>query len=132
MRSPPVISCKEPAKVGAERVYGNRVIYSITHLTRYTYGAVVELTTGVLQLAPGSGDGQEVERFNIATNPVSQPLTERLDPFGNRVFNLRIEKPHRQLSIVASSRVQVPQSPGAHAKPKLGECRRRGNRDQVA
>ena len=112
--------------------YGTRVIYSITRLTRYTYGAVVELTTGVLRLAPGSGDGQEVQRFNIATDPVSQRLTERLDPFGNRAFNLRIEKPHRQLSIVASSRVQSRSSADAHRKPKLGECRRGGNRNQVA
>jgi transglutaminase-like putative cysteine protease len=83
------------------------VIYEITHLTRYSYGAIVELTTGVLRLAPRSGDGQEVQRFSIATDPVSQPLTERLDPFGNRVASLRIEKPHRQLSITASSRVRV-------------------------
>jgi transglutaminase-like putative cysteine protease len=83
------------------------VIYEITHLTRYSYGAVVELTTGVLRLAPRSGDGQEVERFNIVTDPVSQPLTERLDPFANSVVSLRIEKPHRQLSITASSRVRV-------------------------
>jgi transglutaminase-like putative cysteine protease len=83
------------------------VIYEITHLTRYTYGAIVELTTGVLRLAPRSGEGQEVERFNIVTQPESQPLTERRDPFGNRVASLRIEKPHRQLSITASSRVRV-------------------------
>jgi transglutaminase-like putative cysteine protease len=83
------------------------VIYEITHLTRYSYGAIVELTTGVLRLAPRSGDGQEVERFSVVTDPASQPLTERLDPFGNRVASLRIEKPHRQLSITASSRVRV-------------------------
>jgi transglutaminase-like putative cysteine protease len=83
------------------------VIYEITHLTRYSYGAIVELTTGVLRLAPRSGDGQEVERFSVVTDPVSQPLTERVDPFGNRVASLRIEKPHRQLSVTASSRVRV-------------------------
>jgi transglutaminase-like putative cysteine protease len=83
------------------------VIYEITHLTRYNYGAIVELTIGVLRLTPRSGDGQDVERFNIATEPVSQPLTDRLDPFGNSVTSLRIEKPHRQLSITASSRVRV-------------------------
>ena len=83
------------------------MIYEITHLTRYSYGAIVELTTGVLRLTPRSGDGQEVERFSIVTDPVSQPMTERLDPFGNRVTSLRIEKPHRQLSITASSRVCV-------------------------
>ena len=83
------------------------MIYEITHLTRYSYGAIVEFTTGVLRLAPRSGDGQEVLRFGIVTDPVSQPMTERLDPFGNRVASLRIEKPHRLLSITASSRVRV-------------------------
>jgi transglutaminase-like putative cysteine protease len=93
------------------------VIYKITHLTRYSYGAIVELTTGVLRLAPRSGDGQEVQRFSIVTDPVSQPLTERLDPFGNRVTSLRIEKPHRQLSITASSRVRVNRTPPPTRSP---------------
>ena len=86
------------------------MIYEITHVTRYSYGAIVEFTTGVLRLAPRSGDGQEVERFGVLTDPVSQPLTERLDAFGNRILTLRIEKPHRQLSITASSRVRVNRS----------------------
>jgi transglutaminase-like putative cysteine protease len=93
------------------------VNYEITHLTRYTYSAIVELTTGVLRLAPRSGDGQNVERFSIVTEPVSQPLTERLDPFGNRVMNLRIEQPHRQLSISASSRVRVNRGPAPTQSP---------------
>ena len=93
------------------------MIYEITHLTRYSYGAIVELTTGVLRLAPRSGDGQEVQRFSIVTDPVSQPLTERIDPFGNRVTSLRIEKPHRQLSITASSRVRVNRTPPPTRSP---------------
>jgi transglutaminase-like putative cysteine protease len=93
------------------------VIYEITHLTRYTYGAIVELTTGVLRLTPRSGDGQDVERSSIVTEPVSQPLTERLDPFDNRVTSLRIEKPHRQLSITASSRVRVNRAPAPTRSP---------------
>jgi transglutaminase-like putative cysteine protease len=93
------------------------VIYEITHLTRYSYGAIVELTTGVLRLAPRSGDGQEVQRFSIVTDPVSQPSTERLDPFGNRVTSLRIEKPHRQLSITALSRVRVNRAPAPTRSP---------------
>jgi transglutaminase-like putative cysteine protease len=108
------------------------VIYEITHLTHYSYGAIVEFTTGVLRLAPRSGDGQEVERFSIVTDPVSQPLSERLDPFGNRILSLRIEKHHRQLSIAASSRVRVNRSPTPTRSPKLGECCRRGDRTQVA
>lgn len=93
------------------------MIYEITHLTRYSYGATVEFTTGVLRLAPRSGDGQEVERFSIVTDPVSRPLRERLDSFGNRVTSLRIEKPHRQLSITASSRVRVNRTPAPTRSP---------------
>jgi len=93
------------------------VIYEITHLTRYSYGTIVELTTGVLRLAPRSDDGQELQRFSIVTDPVSQTLTERLDPFGNRVTSLRIEKPHRQLSITASSRVRVNRTPPPTRSP---------------
>jgi transglutaminase-like putative cysteine protease len=93
------------------------VIYEIAHLTRYTYGAIVELTTGVLRLTPRSNDEQDVERFSIVTEPVSQPLTERLDPFGNRVASLRIERPHRLLSITASSRVRVDRAPAPTRSP---------------
>ena len=93
------------------------MIYKVTHVTRYTYGATVEFTTGVLRLAPRSGDGQEVERFGIVTDPASEPLTERLDPFGNRILSLRIEKPHRQLSITASSRVRVNRTPAPTRSP---------------
>jgi transglutaminase-like putative cysteine protease len=93
------------------------VIYEITHLTRYTYGAIVALTTGVMRLSPRSGHGQDVERFSIVTDPASQLLTERLDPFGNLVTRLRIEKPHRQLSITASSRVRVNRAPAPAQSP---------------
>ncbi len=83
------------------------MIYDVTHVTRYTYGAIVELTTGVLRLTPVSAGGQIVERFSLATDPAPVHSTERIDPFGNLVTSLRIEKPHRELSIAARSRVRV-------------------------
>jgi transglutaminase-like putative cysteine protease len=93
------------------------VIYDVSHLTRYTYGAAVELTTGVLRLTPASGGGQIVESFSLTTEPSSAPPTERIDPFGNRVRSLRIEKPHRELSIRAESRVRVDRPPGPANTP---------------
>jgi transglutaminase-like putative cysteine protease len=83
------------------------VIYDVTHVTRYTYGATVELTNGILRLTPVSGGGQTLERFHLETDPPCLPPTERLDPFGNKVTSLRIETPHRALSISAKSRVSV-------------------------
>ncbi len=90
------------------------MIYEITHVTRYTYGATVELTNGVLRLTPVSRDGQVLERFDLDTTPPCLPPMERIDPFGNQVLSLRIEKPHRELSVTAASRVWVdrPPSPG--------------------
>ena len=87
------------------------MIYDVTHLTRYTYGATVELTNGILRLIPRSGDGQILERFSIETEPPCLPAAERIDAFDNKVATLRIEKPHRSLSIKAQSRVRVNRPP---------------------
>ena len=85
--------------------------YEVTHVTRYSYSAIVELTTAVLRLTPRSCDGQDVERFSVTTDPSSELLAERIDPFGNHVTNLRIDKPHRRLEIAAASRVRVDRAP---------------------
>ena len=81
--------------------------YNVTHVTRYTYGATVELTTGVLRLKPVSRDGQVLERFSLKTDPPCLPPTERIDAFGNAVLSLRIESPHRELTVEAASRVRI-------------------------
>ena len=93
------------------------MIYDVTHVTRYAYAAIVELTTGVLRLTPVSGDGQILDNFSLTTEPVSLPPTEWVDPFGNRVTSLRIETPHRELSITAKSRVRVDRPPAPTNSP---------------
>jgi transglutaminase-like putative cysteine protease len=87
------------------------VIYNVTHVTRYTYGATVELTNGILRLTPRSGHGQVLKRFRLSTDPPSLPSTEWLDGFDNKITSLRIENPHRALSITAASLVGVNRSP---------------------
>ena len=57
--------------------YGSRVNYNVTHVTRYTYRATVELTTGVLRLKPVSRYGQTLERFALRTDPPCLPPVER-------------------------------------------------------
>ena len=91
------------------------MIYDVKHLTRYAYAATVELTTGVLRMTPLSSNGQVLERSCLSTDPPCLPSTERLDTFGNKVKSLRIEKPHRALSITARSRVQVNRPPLAES-----------------
>ncbi len=93
------------------------MIYDVTHVTRYAYAAIVELTTGVLRLTPVTGDGQILDSFSLTTEPASVPPTEWSDPFGNRVTSLRIETPHRELSIAAKSRVRVDRPPAPTNSP---------------
>jgi transglutaminase-like putative cysteine protease len=83
------------------------VNYNVTHVTRYTYGAPVELTTGVLRLKPVSRDCQVLEQFDLWTDPPCLPPIERIDAFGNLVLSLRIEKRHRELTVKATSRVRI-------------------------
>jgi transglutaminase-like putative cysteine protease len=93
------------------------VIYEVTHVTRYTYGAMVELTNGILRLTPVTRDGQILGRFDLDTAPPCLPPRERTDPFGNRVLSLRIEKPHQELSVTAASRVLVDRPPDPGESP---------------
>lgn len=87
------------------------MIYEVSHVTRYTYGAAVELTNGILRLTPVSEKGQVLERFNLHTDPPCLPPIERLDAFANKVTSLRIEQPHHALTITARSQVRVTRPP---------------------
>ena len=106
--------------------HGTRVNYNVTHITRYIYGATVELTTGVLRLKPVSRDGQLLERFSVKTDPPCLPPTERIDAFGNAVLSLRIEKPHRELTRGGG----VPRARRTRRRPRdvapMGDGRGRG------
>jgi transglutaminase-like putative cysteine protease len=87
------------------------LIYDVTHVTRYAYAATVELTNGIMRLTPASDSEQSLEKFDLTTQPPSVSPGERIDAFGNRLTTFRIEQPHRELTITASSRVQVQRSP---------------------
>jgi transglutaminase-like putative cysteine protease len=85
------------------------VIYDVTHLTRFRYGAPVAVNACVLRLLPRSEGGQHVITANIEVTPRPQTFTERADSFGNRAVHMRIETPHRELSIESRARVEVEQ-----------------------
>jgi transglutaminase-like putative cysteine protease len=93
------------------------VNYAVTHVTRYTYAATVELTNGILRLTPVSRGGQILERFALDTTPPCMPPLQRIDPFGNRVMSLRIENLHKELSITATSLVRVDRPPVPTTSP---------------
>jgi transglutaminase-like putative cysteine protease len=83
------------------------VIFDVTHVTRYRYAAPVAANSGVLRLLPRSDEGQTVLRAHVEVSPKPESLVERLDAFGNRLLRMRIETPHIELVIKATSRVAV-------------------------
>lgn len=85
------------------------MIYDVTHLTRYRYGAPVGVNSCVLRLLPRSEEGQRVLAAHIDVTPRPQTFIERADCFANRVVHMRIETPHRELLIESRARIVVEQ-----------------------
>ena len=83
------------------------MIYDVSHLTRYRYGALVAVNVCVLRLLPRSNHGQRVLEAHVEVTPQPKSMTERADFFANRVLDMRIETPHRELKILSHSRVVV-------------------------
>ena len=83
------------------------MIYDIAHVTRYKYGAAVVVNDCVLRLRPRDEPGQHVDAFRIEARPTPRDFEETIDPFANRVARMRIETPHREMSIKSTSRVEV-------------------------
>ena len=85
--------------------------YEVSHLTRYSYGAPVAVNVCVLRLLPRIGEGQRVFEAGVEVTPRPLERVERLDAFGNRALRLRIETPHRELTIHSHARVAVDRPP---------------------
>jgi transglutaminase-like putative cysteine protease len=83
------------------------MIYDLTHLTRYRYGAPVVVNDCVLRLRPRDEPGQHVSDFRIEAQPAARDWSVREDSFGNSVARLRIETSHKEMSIRSVSRVEV-------------------------
>lgn len=83
------------------------MIFDVSHVTRYRYGAPVAANAGVLRLLPRTGDGQSVAHAQVEVRPQPASLVERADAFGNRTLHMRIETPHSELVVTSTSRVRV-------------------------
>jgi transglutaminase-like putative cysteine protease len=83
------------------------VIYSIRHLTTYTYEAPVASATMVLRLRPRSDQSQRVIDYKVEIEPRPDRTRENTDFFRNAVAFATIEAPHTELQIKSSVQVEV-------------------------
>jgi len=88
----------------------------IKHMTGFHYGGDVTASYNEARMLPVSADGQLVLFSNLEILPISSQHTY-VDYWGSRVASFEILTPHHDLSLTATSLVEV--RPQAHADLKL-------------
>ncbi|MGX1787844.1 transglutaminase family protein [Bosea sp. NPDC055332] len=83
------------------------MIYAIRHLTAYAYSRPVPFARCILRVLPRDGVGQRVLTSALAVTPRGAERRDGICFFGNRTTALTIAKPHRELRIEMTSRVEV-------------------------
>ena len=89
--------------------------YEVTHRTEYRYESDVSDSYGQLHLLPRDLPGQRCLSADVVVDPAPDDYRERLDYFGNRVSYVAIHHPHRELTVTATSLVEVDARPTARA-----------------
>jgi len=79
----------------------------ITHVTEYLYTDPVSLCQNTLHLQPRRMERQFIESTDVHVLPEPSVRSERIDFFGNPELYVAVQEPHRSLSIVATSVIEV-------------------------
>jgi transglutaminase-like putative cysteine protease len=81
--------------------------YEVTHSTVYSYSEEVSHCQNIAYLLPQSDARQSCERTEISISPFPAVSADHTDYFGNRFRYFSVEKPHRQLSVTAKTRIRT-------------------------
>lgn len=79
----------------------------IRHDTRYDYSAPVTLAHHLAHLQPLADPHQQLLHFALAVSPAPGSPVASVDAFGNPQHHFTLVAPHRELQVVATSRVRV-------------------------
>ena len=83
------------------------MIYDVSHRTTFLYSQSVSISHHMLHLSPRASPNQNCLRHSILIEPPPTISKESTDYFGNPTTYLTIEEPHRELTIISRSRVDV-------------------------
>lgn len=81
--------------------------YRVVHRTHYHYDAPVSASYGVAHLHPRETPRQQTYASTLTIEPFPQHYRERRDFFGNRAAHFTVLEPHCDLTVTASSLVDV-------------------------
>jgi transglutaminase-like putative cysteine protease len=91
------------------------VIYDVRHVTIYKYEASVASANVVLRVTPRDDDGQRRLAHRLDITPTPRLIERSRDFYGNEVAIATIEKPHVELLVDASARVELDRGAGPPA-----------------
>ncbi len=80
--------------------------YNLIHSTLYEYKQPVSSYHSITCLCPRTTPNQILGDFSLIITPEPAELTERTDFFGNTVHYFSIQKPHKQLRVIARSHIE--------------------------
>src|ERR1700712_93101 len=80
---------------------------SVTHRTTYSYGDAVTTSHHEARLAPREGEAQRTVAHDLSITPTPEARRRRFDYFGNRTVHFSLSEPHRSLSVIARSIVEL-------------------------
>ena len=102
--------------------------YKIIHKTQYSYNHPVNLCYNEARLTPRHHVYQQCNDSQFVVQPEPKECRERQDFFGNTVYYFTIQQPHNQLTVTATSRVEVK---GRELQLNFTEARHHDDRDRV-
>jgi transglutaminase-like putative cysteine protease len=104
----------------------------ISHRTTYVYGDPVTTSHHEARLAPRESETQRTLAHELTITPVPEARRRRFDYFGNRAVHFSLSEPHRSLSVVAKSVVDLRpvRAPDLRATPAWESVRDRLKTDR--
>lgn len=80
---------------------------SVKHRTTYTYGDFVTTSHHEARLTPRESETQRTVTHELLVTPAPESQRRRFDYFGNRALHFSLSEPHRSLSVLAHSVVEL-------------------------
>lgn len=83
------------------------MIYNIYHKTSFHYQSMVSFSHNIARLQPTENTVQKILEFSMAIEPAIFEESNFIDVFGNANKHMLIREPHKELSVIGKSRVEI-------------------------
>ncbi len=85
--------------------------FQIRHETRYRYGEATSVSYNEVRLCPRASKRQQLISKTIDVMPKASEIRLRTDYFGNAVWYLAIDHPHKEMAVTVKSHVFIDPNP---------------------